>query len=79
MKTIIASSVKSATNGNQLWAVTITGESRPKAFCKTPYKAMRLMFLLKSKTGIDISENCLSRLSSEISRAKAQTNPATPI
>ena len=32
---------------------------------------MRLMFLLKKRTGLNISDNCLARLSFEVARIKA--------
>ncbi len=68
---IIISNVKSNRSNNNVWAVAITGEHYPKAHCKSAFKAMRFAFLLKARTGLDISENCLSRLSHEISKQKA--------
>lgn len=68
---IIVSVVKSNNSDNKVWAVAITGEEQPKAHCKTAYKAMRYMFLLKKQTGLYISDNSLARLSSEIARDKA--------
>ena len=36
-------------------------------------KAMRSAFLLKKRTGLNISDNCLCRVSHEIARSKAPT------
>lgn len=68
---IIVSAVKSNNSDNNVWAVAITGNEQPNAYCKTAYKAMRFMFLLKKQTGVSISENSLARLSAEIARLKA--------
>ncbi len=69
-RVIIASVVKSNTSNNNVWAVAITGSKQPSVHCKTAFKAMRYMFLLKKKTGLSISENCLARLSAEIAWLK---------
>lgn len=69
-KEIYVSVVKSNNSDNKVWAVAITGEEQPKAHCKTAYKAMRYMFLLKKQTGFHISDNSLAKLSSDIARAK---------
>ncbi len=69
-KVIIVSSVKSNKSDNKVWAVAITGEQQPQAHCKSAYKAMRFAFLLKKRTGLNISENCLARLSQSIKEAK---------
>jgi hypothetical protein len=39
-------------------------------YCTSAYKAMRLAFLLKKRLGLNISDNCLARLSQEIAKAK---------
>lgn len=70
---IIASVAKSTFSNNNVWAVAITGSEQPSTHCKSAYKAMRYMFLLKKRTGLGISENCLARLSAEIARDKAAT------
>ena len=70
-KVIIVSNVKSNKSENIVWAVAITGEQQPKAYCKSAYKAMRFAFLLKARTGLNISENCLARLSHEVAGQKA--------
>lgn len=45
------------------WMVGITGESKPRMFLKSAKKAMGYMFILKIQTGLQISDNCLQRLS----------------
>lgn len=45
------------------WMVGITGESKARMFLRTAKKAMGYMFILKNQTGLQISENCLQRLS----------------
>lgn len=73
-RVIIVSAKKSNRSENTVWAVAITGEKEPKAHCKSAYKAMRFAFLLKARTGLNISENCLSRLVFEMSEYKQQLN-----
>lgn len=70
-RVIIVSSQKSNRSENTIWTVAITGEQKPKAYCKSAYKAMRFAFLLKQQTGLYISENCLARLSHEVAATKA--------
>ena len=70
-KVIIVSAQKSNKSENTVWAVAITGEEKAQAFCKSAYKAMRFAFMLKKRTGLNISDNCLSRLSKEIAEQKA--------
>lgn len=76
MKTIIASLVKSNRSENKVWAVSITGLPAPSAYCKSAYKAMQFMFMLKNRTGLTISDNCLSRLSAEIARTAQAKRPS---
>lgn len=80
---IITSSVKSNRSNNNVWAVSITGELQPKAYCKSPYKAMRFAFLLKQQTGIYISDDCLQRLLFEMAKekqgSKQEPAPVTPL
>ena len=60
-----------------IWVVSIDGQPHSKVYCKSPYKAMRYAFLLKKRTGLNISDNCLTRVSYEIARGKAAaTAPA---
>ena len=70
-RVIIVSAQKSNKSENTVWAVAITGDHYPKAFCKSAYKAMRFAFLLKKRTGLNISDNCLARLSHEVAGQKA--------
>ena len=69
---IIASIVKSNNSDNNVWAVSITGDEQPSAHCKTAYKAMRFMFLLKKQTGLYIADESLAQLSAEIAFRKAE-------
>ncbi len=64
--------VKSNKSDNNVWAVAITGDEQPSAHCKSAYKAMRYMFLLKKQTGLYIATESLDRLSSEIALQKAE-------
>lgn len=57
-----------------IWVVSISGDNASRVYCKSPYKAMRYAFLLKKRTGLNISDNCLCRVSHEIARSKV---PAT--
>lgn len=68
---IIVSVVKSNQSDNNVWAVAITGDEQPSAHCKSAYKAMRFMFLLKKQTGLYIADESLAQLSAEIARVKA--------
>jgi hypothetical protein len=70
-KVIIATVAKTTRENKKIWSVGIEGEEQPAAFCKSAYKAMRFCFLLKKRTGLNISDNCLSRLSHEIAKEKA--------
>ena len=56
-----------------IWVVSISGDNASRVYCKSPYKAMRYAFLLKKRTGLNISDNCLCRVSHEIARSKAAT------
>ena len=69
---IFASIVKSNKSDNDVWAVSITGDEQPIAHCKTAYKAMRFMFLLKKQTGLYIADESLAQLSAEIAFRKAE-------
>ena len=70
-KMIIVSAKKSNKSENTVWAVAIMGEQKPQAYCKSAYKAMRFAYLLKKRPGLNISENCLARLSHEVAGQKA--------
>ena len=71
-KVIIISVVKSNKSENNVWMVAITGEEQGKAYCKSPYKAMRFAFLLKKQTGYSIEDASLKALSEEIAKQKAE-------
>ena len=62
-----ANSGKSTSNG---WVVYTSADSSDKMYWTSAYKAMRLAFLLKKRMGLNISDNCLARLSQEIAKAK---------
>lgn len=67
---IIVEFVHSNKSENMVWAVFAQGNEQEKSYCKSPYKAMRMAFLLKKRTGLYISDICLSRLSMEIRKLK---------
>ena len=71
-KVIIVTEVKSNKSENNVWMVAITGEEQGKAYCKSPYKAMRFAFLLKKQTGYSIEDASLKALSEEIAKQKAE-------
>lgn len=71
-KVIIAQNVKSGKNNVNVWLVAIQGEEEGKMYCKSAYKALRYAFLLKKRTGVNISENCITRLSQEIRQMKSK-------
>ena len=74
---ILITSGKKSEATAHIWVVSIDGQPHSKVYCKSPYKAMRYAFLLKKRTGLNISDNCLTRVSHEIARAKAAaTAPA---
>ena len=39
-----------------IWVVPISGDNNSRVYCKSPYKAMRYAFLLKKRTGLNISD-----------------------
>lgn len=67
---ILAAKANSGKSTNNLWVVYTSDNSSDKMYCTSAYKAMRLAFLLKKRLGLNISDNCLSRLSQEIAKAK---------
>ena len=68
---ILAAKAKSGKSTNNVWVVYTSADSTSKMYCTSAYKAMRLAFLLKKRLGLNISDNCLTRLSQEIARAKS--------
>ena len=67
---ILVTNVRSNKSENMVWAVYAQGNEQAKAYCKNPLMAMRMAFLLKKRTGLYISDICLSRLSLEIRKLK---------
>ena len=67
---ILVANVPSNKSNNMVWAVYAQGNEQATCYCKSPYKAMRMAFLLKKQTGYYISDICLARLSLEIKRLK---------
>lgn len=61
MNTILAKHVPTK-NTKNVWAIYMEGQEDNLNYCKSAYKAMRLMFLLKAKTGSNISGECLEEL-----------------
>ena len=73
---ILAAKANSGKSTNNVWVVYTSDNSSDKMYCTSAYKAMRLAFLLKKRMGLNISDNCLARLSQEIAKAKGATAPA---
>lgn len=72
---IIASLVKSNRSENYVWAVSVTGEEHPQAYCKSSYKALRFAFLLKKRTGFYIADECMKTLLEQMAIDKASHTP----
>ena len=70
-----AAKANSGKSTNNVWIVYTSDNSSDKMYCTSAYKAMRLAFLLKKRLGLNISDNCLARLSQEIAKAKGATAP----
>ena len=70
---IVAEMVQSNQSNYQVWHVHVTGNDSPElqGFCKTAFKAMRLAFILKQRTGFYISDNTLQLLM-QLHRMKKQ-------
>lgn len=79
MNTIVANQ-KITKNTSNVWAVSIIGQEESTQYCKSAQSAMKLMFLLKSRTGCRISDKSIKALSEEIARLKSQASevPAEP-
>ena len=67
---ILVDNVRSNKSDNMVWAVYAQGNEQQTCYCKSPYAAMKMAFLLKKQTGIYISDICLARLSLEIRKFK---------
>ena len=75
MCTIVASHVPTK-NTNHVWVVFIEGQEESRQYCKSAYKAMRFMFLLKARTeGARIQDESLKALSQSIKEQKALEHP----
>ena len=72
---ILAAKANSGKSTNNVWVVYTSDNSSDKMYCTSAYKAMRLAFLLKKRLGLNISDNCLARLSQEIAKVKGSTAP----
>lgn len=72
---ILAAKANSGKSTNNVWVVYTSDNCSDKMYCTSAYKAMRLAFLLKKRLGLNISDNCLARLSQEIAKAKGATAP----
>ena len=73
---ILAAKANSGKFTNNVWVVYTSDNSSDKMYCTSAYKAMRLAFLLKKRLGLNISDNCLARLSHEIALAKKENQEA---
>ena len=67
---ILVANVRSNKSNNMVWAVYAQGKEQQTCYCKSPYAAMKMAFLLKKQTGLYISDICLARLSLEIRKLK---------
>ena len=67
---ILVDNVRSNKSDNMVWAVYAQGNEQQTCYCKSPYSAMKMAFLLKKQTGLYISDICLTRLSLEIRKLK---------
>ena len=67
---ILVANVRSNKSDNMVWAVYAQGNEQQTCYCKSPYAAMKMAFLLKKQTGLYISDICLARLSLEIRKLK---------
>ena len=67
---ILAEKALSGKSTNNVWFVYVSSDPTNRLYCTSPYKAMRLAFLLKKRLGLNISDNILARLSHEIALAK---------
>ena len=70
---ILVDNVRSNKSDNMVWAVYAQGNEQQTCYCKSPYAAMKMAFLLKKQTGFYINDICLTRLSLEIRKLKEAT------
>ena len=61
---IVAEMVQSNKSNNQVWFVHVTGVDNPElqGYCKQALAAMRLAFVLKQRSGYNISDTSLQTL-----------------
>lgn len=71
MNTIFAKNIPTK-NTNNVWAVYMEGEEENLSYCKSAYKAMRLMFLIKAQTGFTIDDDSLKALVQANAQYKAE-------
>lgn len=67
---ILVDNVRSNKSDNMVWAVYAQGNEQQTCYCKSPYAAMKMAFLLKKQTGFYINDISLTSLSLEIKRLK---------
>ena len=53
---ILVDNVRSNKSDNMVWAVYAQGNEQQTCYCKSPYAAMKMAFLLKKQTGLYISD-----------------------
>lgn len=68
---IIVSQKQSNRSDNMVWQVSISNEQNGTQYCSSPLKALRYCFLLKHKSGLPISTNCMNRLTFAIQQERA--------
>ena len=82
---IVAEMVQSNKSMNQVWFVHVTGTDSPEqqGYCKNAFKAMRLAFVLKQRSGIRIANSSLQLLRQLHQMGKPQNKaaeqPAEPL
>lgn len=61
---IVAEMVQSNKSNNLVWHVHVTGIDNPEleGYCKQALAALRLAFVIKSRSGFNISDSVLQRL-----------------
>ena len=72
---ILTAKANSGKSTNNVWVVYTSDNSTAKMDCTNAFKDMRLAFLHKKRLALNISDNCLARLSQEIAKAKGATAP----
>ncbi|MBQ9190037.1 MAG: hypothetical protein IJ142_00320 [Bacteroidaceae bacterium] len=77
---IVAEMVQSSKSNNQVWFVHVTGVDKPElqGYCKQPLTAIRLAFVLKQRSGFNISDTSLQTLRQLHKASKQPAEPAQP-